>query len=280
MVLRVFSARAVENLRSRTQQIATQILDQIDPRSPVDLVATYRSLLPVTGCPEQRRRLAEREDLWPNAVEEVLRLDPPVLTIGRMALADTEVVSVPRRRGSLMVALLAGANRDPHVFPDSDTFDVTRRNARDHFSYRYRATWQSGSACHIGPAWQVLTVCRRMRCMAAKLDIDTKLSNEGRVVIPATVRAALGVGPGDRVRFVVEDGEVRLVTAKSLLFAVWANNHGGDGGDSVVDVRRARQADSARSSAKWDRVAALAQADVRSEDEIEEGLLAQLGLPL
>ena len=116
--------------------------------------------------------------------------------------------------------------------------------------------------------------------MAAKLDIDTKLSSEGRVVIPAAVRTALGVGPGDRVRFVVENGEVKLVTAKSLLFAVWANNHGGDAGDSVVDVRRSRQADSARSSAKWDRVAALAQGDARSEDEIEEGLFAQLGLSL
>lgn len=126
----------------------------------------------------------------------------------------------------------------------------------------------------------MLTACRTMVPMARKLEVDTKVSNEGRVVIPAAVRAALGVGPGDRVRFVVEDGEVTLMTAKSLLFAVWANNHGGDAGDSVVDVRRARQADSARSSAKWDRVAALAQADVRGEDEIEEGLLAQLGLPL
>jgi AbrB family looped-hinge helix DNA binding protein len=97
-------------------------------------------------------------------------------------------------------------------------------------------------------------------------------------VIPAAVRTALGVGPGDRVRFVVEDGEVKLVTAKSLLMAVWANNHGGDAGDSVDDVRRLRQADSARSSAKWRRVAALGPADVRSEDEIEEGLLSQLGL--
>jgi len=45
-------------------------------------------------------------------------------------------------------------------------------------------------------------------------------------------------------------------------------------GNSVVDVRRSRQ------DAKWDRVAAVVKADVRSEQEIEEGLLAQLGLPL
>ncbi|NUR14783.1 MAG: AbrB/MazE/SpoVT family DNA-binding domain-containing protein [Dermatophilaceae bacterium] len=114
--------------------------------------------------------------------------------------------------------------------------------------------------------------------VTAKLDIDTKVSTEGRVVIPAAVRSALGIGPGDRVRFVVEDGEVKLVTAKSLLFAVWANNHGGDAGDSVVDVRRSRQADTARSDAKWDRVVTHARADARSEDEIEQGLLVQLGL--
>lgn len=120
-----------------------------------------------------------------------------------------------------------------------------------------------------------------MTYMAATLDIDTKLSSEGRVVIPAAVRRALGVGPGDRVRFVVEeDGEVKLVTAKSLLLDVWSNNHGAGAGDSVVDVRRSRQDDVARSSAKWDRVAAVVKADVRSEQEIEESLLAQLGLPL
>lgn len=126
--------------------------------------------------------------------------------------------------------------------------------------------------------WQTRTVCRMMTVMATTLDIDTKVSNEGRVVIPAQVRSALGVGPGDRVRFVVEDGEVKLVTAKSLLCAVWANNHGGDAGDSVADVRQARRADAALSMAKWDRVAAAARDDVRSEAQIEEGLLSQLGL--
>lgn len=116
--------------------------------------------------------------------------------------------------------------------------------------------------------------------MAKALDVDTKISNEGRVVIPAAVRATLGVGPGDRVRFVVEDGEVKLVTAKSLLFAVWANNHGGDAGDPVADVRTERRADTALVEAKWGRLEALDEAESRTEDEIEDSLFAQLGLVL
>jgi AbrB family looped-hinge helix DNA binding protein len=99
------------------------------------------------------------------------------------------------------------------------------------------------------------------------------------VVVPAAVRAALGVGPGDQVRFVVENGEVKLVTAQSLMSAVWANNHGGDAGDSVRDVRQARQADRSRWVAKQERVESAAASEIRGEDEIEDSLLAQLGLP-
>ena len=61
LVSRVFSVRAVERLRGRTQQIADRLLDRLDPTDPVDLVATYCSLLPVTviaeilGVPEPDR---------------------------------------------------------------------------------------------------------------------------------------------------------------------------------------------------------------------------------
>ena len=65
----------------------------------------------------------------------MLRVDPPVLLTGRMAMTDTEVVGVAMRRGSVMVGLLAGANRDPRVFPEPGRFDVTRENARDHVSF-------------------------------------------------------------------------------------------------------------------------------------------------
>lgn len=44
-----------------------------------------------------------------------------------------------------------------------------------------------------------------------------RIREGGRIVIPAAVRAALGVGPGDDLIAVVEDGELRLTTRAAKL---------------------------------------------------------------
>ena len=85
--------------------------------------------------PDQLARLREQPDLWANAVDEVLRLDPPVLLTGRTVVRDTEFSGVRVSRGAVVTTLLAGANRDPEVFADPDRFDVARSNAADHVSF-------------------------------------------------------------------------------------------------------------------------------------------------
>ncbi|TIC82978.1 cytochrome P450 [Nocardioides sp. GY 10127] len=85
--------------------------------------------------PDQRARLAREPSLWPNAVDEVLRYDPPVLLTGRTPAVDTEVAGRRVRVGEMVAAVLAGANRDPAVFTDPDVFDVARENAREHLSF-------------------------------------------------------------------------------------------------------------------------------------------------
>jgi len=72
---------------------------------------------------------------WPNAVNEVLRYDSPVLLTGRQATQDVEIAGTPVRADTRIVTVLAGANRDPEVFDDPDTFDVTRTNAEDHLAF-------------------------------------------------------------------------------------------------------------------------------------------------
>lgn len=246
LVTRVFTARAVEKLRGRTEEIAAGLLSDIPTDRPVDLVEAYCAKLPVEviaeilGVPEQDRGLVlrlgtlaapsldmglnwrefrevesaldefdawlgdhlahlrkhpgddlfsqlvqvsdadaaltehelkstaglvlaagfettvnllgngirlldehaeqqellrEEPDRWPNAVDEILRYDPPVLLTGRQASRDTEIIGQRVKQSEIVVTVLAGANRDPKVFQDPHRFDIQRENARDHLSF-------------------------------------------------------------------------------------------------------------------------------------------------
>lgn len=85
--------------------------------------------------PQHLETLADRPELWPNAVEEILRLDSPVQLSARMARKDTDIAGTRVRRGEVVILYLAGANRDPNVFEDPHRFDVERENAGKHLSF-------------------------------------------------------------------------------------------------------------------------------------------------
>ena len=99
----------------------------------VNLLSNGISLL--RQHPEQLERLRTEPDLWPNAVDEVLRIDPPVLFTGRFTEHGAQVADKHIQPGLGVLTVLAGANRDPEVFPDPTAFDVARPNARDHISF-------------------------------------------------------------------------------------------------------------------------------------------------
>ena len=72
-----------------------------------------------------------------NAVEESLRLEPAAAVIDRYATRDVELDGAHIREGDFVEISLAGANRDPSFFPDPDTFDVRRENARHHVTFAH-----------------------------------------------------------------------------------------------------------------------------------------------
>ena len=76
--------------------------------------------------PDQLQKVRDDRSLIPNAVEEVLRFDPPVQLDGRFVFEDIEIDGVTIEKGASIITLLAGANRDPAVCDDPETFDVTR----------------------------------------------------------------------------------------------------------------------------------------------------------
>jgi cytochrome P450 len=85
--------------------------------------------------PDQLSTLTTTPDLWPAAVDEILRLESPVQMTARRAKCETEVAGADVSAGDIVLLFLAGANRDPAMFDDPDTFDVTRDNANRHLSF-------------------------------------------------------------------------------------------------------------------------------------------------
>ncbi len=86
-------------------------------------------------APEHLDTLRQRPELWPNAVEEILRLESPVQLTGRVALNDVELSGRRIESSEMVVVYLAAANRDPKVFPDPHRFDIERPNAGRHLAF-------------------------------------------------------------------------------------------------------------------------------------------------
>lgn len=76
--------------------------------------------------PDQRRELAADPSLIPGAVEEVLRLEPPVHNIARYVTNDVEYQGKKVPAGSALLLMAGAANRDERRFDDPDTFDIRR----------------------------------------------------------------------------------------------------------------------------------------------------------
>jgi cytochrome P450 len=79
--------------------------------------------------PDQRRQIAGNPALIPDAVEEILRFEPPGPAIARYVMNDVEVRGRTIPAGSALLCMVAAANRDEARFPEGDSFDVNRKGA-------------------------------------------------------------------------------------------------------------------------------------------------------
>jgi cytochrome P450 len=75
---------------------------------------------------DERRRLVDDPSLVPNAIEEILRFEPPGLAAARYVVRDVEHYGQVVPAGSALLLLLGSANRDEARFAQGDRFDVTR----------------------------------------------------------------------------------------------------------------------------------------------------------
>lgn len=84
--------------------------------------------------PTELQRLREDPSLIPNAVEEVLRYDPPVIETWRTHSEPVEVCGHAIAARQTIAPSLAAANHDPRHFADPERFDTTRAEI-DHLSF-------------------------------------------------------------------------------------------------------------------------------------------------
>ncbi len=92
--------------------------------STVDLIGNgVHALL---NTPLQAERLRDDPGLIATGVEELLRYDPPVQRITRVAAEDVTIGEQAIKEGQVVVVLVGAANRDPDVFDAPDSLDLSR----------------------------------------------------------------------------------------------------------------------------------------------------------
>ena len=84
--------------------------------------------------PDQAQLLRDDPELYPSAVEEMLRWGTSIHNFRRTATRDTVLDGQAIKAGDKVVIYYMAANRDPAVFEDPYRFDVTR-HPNDHVAF-------------------------------------------------------------------------------------------------------------------------------------------------
>ncbi len=102
--------------------------------------------------------------LVPAAVEESLRLDPPVLFVLRNVMRDTALRGIPLAKGQRLALGILSANRDEAVFEDPDAFRLDRGAPR-------HLTFSGGAHLCIGASTARLVGCEALRAFVRRFDV-------------------------------------------------------------------------------------------------------------
>jgi cytochrome P450 len=107
---------------------------------PAGAETTYRSssnlLFGLLSNTDQLDALRADRGLMPQAIEEGLRWEPPLLTIMRTATCDTVVEGVKVAAGATIVVNMGSANHDEKYWENPEDFDIFR-TPRQHLAFAF-----------------------------------------------------------------------------------------------------------------------------------------------
>ncbi|MDR7076834.1 cytochrome P450 [Neobacillus niacini] len=76
-------------------------------------------------------------NLIPNAIEEVMRYNPPVFYWRRRALKSVNIGGVEIPEGGNLLLVMASSGHDEAKFEEPEKFDIHRKNTKDHLGFGF-----------------------------------------------------------------------------------------------------------------------------------------------
>jgi cytochrome P450 len=110
------------------------IVDYLAPSIDTTMSAISNALYLFACHPEQWQLLKDERAHMGNAINEVIRYEPPLRAFARVVGQETEIDGVRIPSGSRVLVMYASANRDEREWEEPDVFDI-RRDAGRHIGF-------------------------------------------------------------------------------------------------------------------------------------------------
>ncbi|MBL4838701.1 MAG: cytochrome P450 [Kordiimonadaceae bacterium] len=133
-----------EPLTNNEIRNAVELVSLAGTQGPTMLLA--HAMIRFSRQPELLHQLIENPKRISSFIEELLRHISPAPAVLRKTTAAITLSGVEIPEGATMLLLYASANRDPRMFDDPDTFDMSRSNIKQHLAFGYGPHFCAGAA--------------------------------------------------------------------------------------------------------------------------------------
>jgi cytochrome P450 len=103
------------------------------------------SIISLGRYPDQQRKLRQHPEIWPSALEELLRFESPVQGLARQVTRDVTVSGTTIPAGDQVLILYGSANHDETVYERPDVLDVDRE-IKTHWTFGHGIHYCLGNA--------------------------------------------------------------------------------------------------------------------------------------
>lgn len=106
------------------------MVDYLAPSIDTTMSAISNALYLFASHPEQWQLLKDEPKLMANAINEVIRYEPPLRAFARLVGRQTEIGGASIPSGARVLVMYASANRDEHEWENPAVFDIRRDAGR------------------------------------------------------------------------------------------------------------------------------------------------------